>query len=79
MTAVFGTHPQFFKKKKLGFEPKPTHLFGQCHEICSFFSDGFPKRNLSAHRNKNNHCIVKSPIVTIMVTTPKLKIRLKFD
>ena len=33
---------QFFKKKKLGFEPKPTHLFGQCHEICSFFSDGFP-------------------------------------
>ena len=28
---------QFFKKKKLGFEPKPTHLFGQCHEICSLF------------------------------------------
>ena len=28
---------QFLKKKKLGFEPKPTHLFGQCLEICNYF------------------------------------------
>ena len=28
---------QFLKKKKLGFETKPTHLFGQCLDFCSFF------------------------------------------
>ena len=37
---------QFFKKKKLGFEPKPTHLFGQCHEICSFFFWRLPLENI---------------------------------
>ena len=58
---------QFFKKKKLGFEPKPTHLFGQCHEICSLF---FLTASL---RSPNSKISYKTQFLPLLDTCEYLK------